>query len=1496
MNEPAEAQRWRRLTELFEGLVELPAAERSARLEELGVEDAGLRSEVEELLSEADRDGVLDAPASEALATLLEELEEPVHEFLVGTRIGAYRLVEELGRGGMGVVYLAERVDGQFEQRVALKLVKRGLDTDEVLARFRRERQILARLDHRSIAKLFDGGATEDGRPYFAMEHVTGEPITAWCDARRLSIEERLKLFRRVCEAAHHAHRHLVVHRDLKPSNILVTAEGDLKLLDFGVAKLLGSGAEDGQATPTLTRVGLRAMTPEYAAPEQVLGGPVSTATDVYALGVVLYELLTGRRPYRLGKRFGADAERTILEVEPERPSAVVENGRADELCSAEELARARGLSPGGLRRRLTGDLDAIVLTALRKEPERRYGSAQALGEDLGRHLSGEPVSARPEGWLYRTVKFSRRHRAALTIVGAVLGLVLAASVVERGRRAQRREIVTQHLARGMELAAEGDALGALPWLARALELEPDARARQDHRLRIGTLLEYAPRLVRQWSHAGPVVMARFSADGTRVVTASEDGTARVWSVTSGQALTPPLRHEARLTWAEFSPDGREVLTAAPDGSARLWNATTGVLVRSLVVEDDSGVRFAAFSPDGSRILTGGTEGEGARLWDRSSGTLVAAFPEADQGSSNPRFDREGRRFVTASSVEARVWEAETGGRVGPPFRPPEGIGFNGATLSPDGKLVAVTPIAGTCATVWDAATGTQAIELCRDRPVQDAFFDPAGRHLVVGYPMAIWDLVTASWIEMVEQPAQIQFALLSRDGGRLLLGRQSAALVWEVGGNRVIGPLRHAGLVRWADLEGSGRFLLTASEDGTARLWDLAGVEVSLPAMHHGLTARGGGYDREGRRVLVISGLEQDLARGGYQQLWDLVTGEPVAPPMRHDHGFEYGGTLSSLFSPDGRRVLSGAGRSVVVWSAEAGEPLVTLALEEEVTWVAFSPDGSRIATGGRVPLAAPRGPGLPHGIARIWDAVTGVPVGAPLTGLEPFLRAGFSPDGGRLAVCGDQWITLAEAASGRVLAPPRQGDGAAYAACGFSPDGRWLLTAGTTASLRDGTSGEPRVALSVGSYSSGASFSAAGDRFVTGVRPGGMVTVRSVPSGGALTPLLAFDGQLWHVDFSPDDRWVLGAGAGARVWDAASGALLAALAPTSWTAGGREMGGIFLPTSDGVHLGEGWNEPARSWIWRFARDERPVEELIDLASLLAGYRMVSTTSGPAPLTGEELQRLWELEERRRSGAPAVPSEKVLAWHCRRAEELAFEGRHTEAVPHFDAVVEQGPPRATVFEWRGHTCAELGRLEEAEADFVKAADLRPGFPDLWSHAALVRLARGDTAGQRQICSDLLREWGTTRNPDRAYWIAHTCALVADGADVDREPPVSLADVALPLSGLEAEVADLRGASLYRAGRYEEARDQLLAAVESRDGAATAWEGSFLAMANARLGEPRLALQWLERGAAAPLIPSVGSNSELRPWKDRLEADALLAEARAVLGVEPGGAIAEARQ
>jgi len=347
----------------------------------------------------------------------------------VGPRVGTYRLVRELGQGGMGAVYLAVRDDDAFHKRVAVKVLKRGMDTEAIVRRFRTERQILAGLDHPNIARLLDGGTTADGRPYLVMEYVDGAPLVEFAESRQLDTTARLDLFLQVAAAVQYAHQNLVIHRDLKPANVLVTHDGVPKLLDFGIAKLLNPEMAGQTLAPTAA--GLQLMTPEYASPEQVRGETVTTATDVYSLGVLLYELLTGRRPYRLTSRAVADIARAVAEAEPVRPSvAVAEPPAADGPVTTRPGTRPP--APGDTqrrRRRLEGDLDNIVLKALSKEPARRYASVDQFAEDVRRHLAGLPVLARHDTLGYRASKFVRRHRGAVTAAAAVF-LALVAGLV----------------------------------------------------------------------------------------------------------------------------------------------------------------------------------------------------------------------------------------------------------------------------------------------------------------------------------------------------------------------------------------------------------------------------------------------------------------------------------------------------------------------------------------------------------------------------------------------------------------------------------------------------------------------------------------------------------------------------------------------------------------------------------------------------------------------------------------------------------------------------------------------------------------------------------------------------------------------------------------------------------------------------------------------------------------------------------------------------------
>ena len=398
---------WQDVESLLDAALDLDPTERRKLLDRECGENSDLRSDLEAMMRACDLDqGFLEISAVSFAGDLVEGTDlQRVGSFHGGSTVGPYRLIRELARGGMGTVYLAERADGQFEQRVALKVIKRGMDSDEIHRRFLAERQILARLSHVHIARLLDGGVTNDGQPWFAMEYVEGVAITRHCDAQRLGARARLRLFEDVCEAVRYAHQNLIVHRDLKPSNILVTHEGGVKLLDFGIAKLLDETPGEQSQIGT----GLRALTPEYAAPEQVLLDPITTATDVYALGAVLYELLTGRRAQAFNRPTPAEIERVICQVDPAPPG-------------------------------VSTDLDTIVLKALRKDPARRYVTVDALLDDIRRYQAGLPVRARPDTAAYRTRKFLRRHRigvaaATITALSLVGGIAAAFTQTRVARR-----------------------------------------------------------------------------------------------------------------------------------------------------------------------------------------------------------------------------------------------------------------------------------------------------------------------------------------------------------------------------------------------------------------------------------------------------------------------------------------------------------------------------------------------------------------------------------------------------------------------------------------------------------------------------------------------------------------------------------------------------------------------------------------------------------------------------------------------------------------------------------------------------------------------------------------------------------------------------------------------------------------------------------------------------------------------------------------------------
>ncbi|HJU66212.1 MAG TPA: serine/threonine-protein kinase [Gemmatimonadaceae bacterium] len=485
---------------MFGAALDVPPSARAEFVDQACAGDPELHVAVRRLLAAHERaGGFLATPAADLAAALLADRAlGPLYSIPRPERVGPFRVVREIGHGGMGAVYLAERADEHFRQRVALKLIRSGIGPKYLVQRFLEERQILASLEHPHIARLIDGGVTGDGLPWFAMEYVEGQPIDRYCDEQALSVDRRLELFLDVCGAVQYAHANLVVHRDLKPSNILVSADGTLKLLDFGIAKLITPRpATLGEVTATEGMM----FTPAYASPEQIQGTALTTASDVYTLGVLLYELLTGFHPVREEGLTTYEMERRILDEEPARPSVRVtqplrpRHGQSSPLepQHVEALQGGRGINPQRLSRRLRGDLDTIIMKALRKEPERRYTTAEQLAADVRRHLGGLPVSARQDTWRYRAAKFIRRNRVAVAAGAAFVSLLIVAGVVtarqavqiraQAGRLAQENEKTEQVVTLLTELFTVSDPDRARGQTVTARELLDRGAARIEREL-----------------------------------------------------------------------------------------------------------------------------------------------------------------------------------------------------------------------------------------------------------------------------------------------------------------------------------------------------------------------------------------------------------------------------------------------------------------------------------------------------------------------------------------------------------------------------------------------------------------------------------------------------------------------------------------------------------------------------------------------------------------------------------------------------------------------------------------------------------------------------------------------------------------------------------------------------------------------------------------------------------------------------------------------------
>jgi WD40 repeat protein/serine/threonine protein kinase len=1002
-----------------------------------------------------------------------------------GERIGPYKLMEEIGEGGFGTVWVAEQ-EKPVRRRVALKIIKMGMDTKEVIARFEQERQALAMMDHANIAKVLDAGATQFGRPFFVMELVRGVKITDYCDDKQLSTRERIELFITVCHAVQHAHQKGIIHRDLKPSNILVTINDGKavpKVIDFGVAKATqGRLVEQTVYTQFQQMIG----TPLYMSPEQaeLTSLDIDTRSDIYSLGVLLYELLTGHTPIEQGTlaRVGIDEiRRLIREVDPPRPSLRMRTLDGAEITTA---AKRRKTEPAKLFGALQGDLDWIVMKCIEKDRSRRYDTANGLAMDLQRHLRNEVVIARPPTTAYLLSRFIRRNQGVFiagTAVAASLVLGIAASLWQamRATHAEREQ-------RTLRTAAEAARVGE----ATQRQAADAARAEESKQRKLAQLQAYAADMkaaqaaLQQSSRQQAVNLLNqyWPQPGEPDLRGIE------WRYLSRAAKGDEIytwKHPGMVSGAQFSPDGRNVATACFDGVLRIWNVASGKLVTQFErgVSDEAIHLSFCYAPDGSTLASAARDGiavlDSATL--RVKQTLE--FLQADKANPNDIslvYAPDGRWLAAAFGRSIRIWDTASWESFSLPAVSNVRISF-----SQDGKSLAVCRL-GAGIELWDLATRMKAADLIEPaaRGGNESWaltrFSPQGDRMIsaggLGY-VALWDVPAQKnvWVQQVHR-SRIYALAFSHDGKRFASGGFDQLIhIWDSTTQEKVMTLQgHLNEIWSLEFSPDDRYLLTSSKDGTVKLWD---AEARPPATHWMLDQGEWpiGFTPDGRGLISVS---EDGAAVRHWKGPEVIKALPCAAPVERDRtifapasqslyvltsagevqvqdvntlkvkrSFRISERSPTLYhvSPD-ERWLTGRGattRDLYVWDTASGEAVAHIdELQGNVSsrdLAVFSPDSSLLAVA------------TAKWEVKLWD-----------TAKRQFLHVlpphpwrvyaiSFSHDGKYVA--SSSWagdVRIFEVATGRESVAPLYGHGSGVQGHCFSPDDATLVSGGDDSTVR--------------------------------------------------------------------------------------------------------------------------------------------------------------------------------------------------------------------------------------------------------------------------------------------------------------------------------------------------------------------------------------------------------------------------------------------------------------